>query len=198
MGFGRKFVTATLATFVLSSAAVVPSATSLAFETGLAPAVTATATPLPQATGFVLDGDTYRFAPAEAETELAVATDAEMGIDEELICLVKVVLHEAGNQSRDGQLAVAQVVMNRVASPLFPDTICGVVMQRGQFFNVHAYNPRRDARWETAVEVALDARNKMSAQVVGDAIFFHAAYAQPSFHRSRERVTQLGDHVFYR
>src|SRR5688572_10899424 len=57
-------------------------------------------------------------------------------VDAELTCLAKVVVHEAGNQSRAGQMAVAQVVMNRVNDRRgrFGRTICGVVMQRGQFF----------------------------------------------------------------
>ena len=118
--------------------------------------------------------------------------------DRELTCLAKIVVHEAGNQSRAGQLAVAQVVMNRVRSPRFPNTICGVAMQPGQFFNVHRYNPPRDARWRRALEVARDARDGVSAPVVGNALFFRAAYASSAFFRSRTRVATLGDHVFYR
>lgn len=124
----------------------------------------------------------------------APAPVAEVDADE-LDCLAKVVLHEAGNQSRTGQLAVAQVVMNRVRSPRFPDSVCAVVMQRGQFFNVHAYNPRRDARWRTALEVARDALTGESEPVIGQALFFHAASAR-AFNRTR--VGRIGDHVFYR
>lgn len=205
MAFGHRIFVAALAS-VLAGTAAFPLATGLAFE-GITDQAEAVSPGEPIA---ATDINPYRLDPvirdglspidagAAEPPESTAATDAEMGIDDELICLAKVVLHEAGNQSREGQLAVAQVVMNRVASPLFPDTICGVVMQRGQFFNVHAYNPRHDARWETAIEVAIDARNRMSAPVIADAIFFHAAHARPSFHRSRQRVVQLGDHVFYR
>jgi len=134
-------------------------------------------------------------APLPAVTE-AEAPPPVAAIDpDELDCLAKVVLHEAGNQSRTGQLAVAQVVMNRVRSPRFPDTVCDVVMQRGQFFNVHAYNPRRDSRWHTAVEIARDALTGASGPVIGRALFFHAASAR-AFNRTR--VGRIGDHVFYR
>jgi len=133
---------------------------------------------------------------ATAPRRTASASASAAAPDRELTCLAKVVVHEAGNQSRAGQLAVAQVVMNRVRSPRFPNTICGVVMQRGQFFNVHAYNPPRDGRWRRALEVARDAREGVSAPVVGGAFFFHAAYAPPF--RGRTRVARLGDHVFYR
>ncbi len=144
----------------------------------------------------------------DAEVE-AVAADAEAApvevtaindtVDADLICLTKIVRHEAANQSMTGQLAVAQLVMNRVNSPRFPNTICAVAHQSGQFFNTNAYNPsRNDQRWANALEAAIDARNGISDPVVGDAVFYHAAYVSPRFHRSRPRVTQIEDHIFYR
>ena len=137
--------------------------------------------------------------PLAEESQAAPATEddspAPAATDAELTCLAKIVLHEAGNQSRTGQLAVAQVVMNRVRSPRFPDTVCDVVMQRGQFFNVNAYNPRRDARWRTAVAIARDALTGASAPVIADALFFNGATARPVGH---SRVGRIGDHAFYR
>ena len=140
--------------------------------------------------------------PLAEESQAAPATDddspapAPAATDAELTCLAKIVLHEAGNQSRTGQLAVAQVVMNRVHSGRFASTICGVAMQRGQFFNVHAYNPARDSRWRTALEIARDAREGVSEPVIGDALFFHAAYAGGvGGHR---QVGRIGGHIFYR
>lgn len=119
-------------------------------------------------------------------------------VDAELACLAKVVVHESGNQPRDGQLAVAQVVMNRVNDPRgrFGRTICGVIMQRGQFFNVHAYNPPRDLRWFRALEVARQARDGSAPPVMQGALFFHAAYAAPF--RGRVRVGRIAGHIFYR
>jgi spore germination cell wall hydrolase CwlJ-like protein len=138
--------------------------------------------------------------PAIAPAPLPPAAEAPPPVAEvdsdELDCLAKVVLHEAGNQSRTGQLAVAQVVMNRVRSPRFPDTVCDVVMQRGQFSNIHAYNPRRDGRrWRTAVEVARDALSGSSAPVIRGALFFNGASARPVGHT---RLGRIGDHAFYR
>jgi N-acetylmuramoyl-L-alanine amidase len=142
-------------------------------------------------------------APAPAAIEAAppvrtAASTSGAAPDRELTCLAKVVLHEAGNQSRAGQLAVAQVVMNRVRSPRFPNTICGVALQRGQFFNVDAYNPAHDGRWHTALDVARDARDGRSAPVVGGALFFRTAQGNATFFRTRTRVASLGDHIFYR
>lgn len=133
--------------------------------------------------------------PAPRPARASASSEAP---DRELTCLAKVVVHEAGNQSLQGQLAVAQVVMNRVRSPRFPNTICGVVMQRGQFFNVHAYNPPRDARWRRALDVSRDARDGVSAPVVGNALFFRATWGSSAFFRTRTRVATLGGHVFYR
>jgi len=177
--FGKPLAVA-LGVAVLSGTALVPlaSAPQARAQVVEAPAAIAPA-PLP---------------PVEDATPAPAQVVAEIDADE-LECLAKVVLHEAGNQSRTGQLAVAQVVMNRVRSPRFPDTVCAVVMQRGQFFNVHAYNPRRDSRWRTAVEIARDALSGTSGPVIGQALFFHAASAA-SFRRTR--VGRIGDHVFYR
>jgi spore germination cell wall hydrolase CwlJ-like protein len=140
-------------------------------------------------------------APEEANVPEAPAPTppASRVVDAELTCLAKVVVHEAGNQSREGQLAVAQVVMNRVndSRGRFGRTICGVVMQRGQFFNVYAYNPPRNARWFQALDVARQARDGTAAPVMEGALFFHAAYANMSF-RGRTRIGRLGGHVFYR
>lgn len=131
-------------------------------------------------------------APSPAPARLSQAAP-----DAELNCLAKVIVHEAGNQPRAGQLAVAQVVMNRVRSGRFASTICGVVMQRGQFFNVHAYNPPRDARWRLAMELARDAREGISEPVIGNALFFRAAYSSGSF-GNRRQVGRIGAHLFYR
>jgi N-acetylmuramoyl-L-alanine amidase len=121
-------------------------------------------------------------------------------LDKQLECLAKVVLHEASNQPRTGQLAVAQLVMNRVGKPKFANTVCEVVNQPGQFFPTASYNPRRDTqRWANAVEVARQAMAGDAEQVVPGAVFYHAAYQAPNrFFRTRERITLVGDHVFYR
>jgi len=121
-------------------------------------------------------------------------------IDRELECMAKVVMHEAGNQTRTGQLAVAQLIMNRVGKSHFGASICAVVNQPGQFFQTASYNPRRDdARWITAVEVSREALEGGADPVVPGAIFYHAASQTPNrFFRTRQRVSMVGDHIFYR
>jgi spore germination cell wall hydrolase CwlJ-like protein len=211
MSFFGKPLAVAVGAVALSGAALAPLGFALAAGSAEAhqaprapqPVQIASATPTPAqpqpAEALVVEQPA---APEEArEPEApAPAPRASQVVDAELTCLAKVVVHEAGNQPRAGQLAVAQVVMNRVNDPRgrFGRTICGVIMQRGQFFNVHAYNPSRtNARWRTAVEVAREARDGNSAQVMNGALFFHAAYANVNF-RGRTRVGRLAGHVFYR
>ncbi len=191
---GKPYVAA-IALAMLSGAALVPYSGVLGSESSVpAGPVIGPVEAHSAAAAAVVD-----LAPVlDASDEIAPAREPEPTVradDGELHCLAKIVHHESANQPRVGQLAVAQVVMNRVRSGRFASTICGVGMQRGQFFNVHAYNPPRDGRWQRALEVAREARAGTGEPVVGDALFFHAAYARPF---NRRRVAQIGDHIFYR
>jgi spore germination cell wall hydrolase CwlJ-like protein len=132
-------------------------------------------------------------APRTAPERGAAASGA---VDAELTCLTRVILYEAGAESRSGQLAVAQVVLNRTRSGRFPRTICGVIHQRGQFASIRSYHPRRDARWNRAMAIARAARNGERVGSIGNAMFFHAAHVRPF--TGRTRVARLGGHVFYR
>ncbi|MDB5662092.1 MAG: cell wall hydrolase SleB [Sphingomonas bacterium] len=190
-------------------------ATTFAAETPALPLIEAPAAPIiaPPA----LQSTGAPASPVLANADPAVASDSETTwgnaapvpaasasasaeMDAELECMAKVVHHEAGNQPRRGQLAVAQLIMNRIESGRFADTICGVANQPRQFFRTSTYNPRRDTpMWASAVEVSREARAGSGAEVVPGALFFHASYTSGgSFFRSRERVTTLGGHVFYR
>ena len=134
-------------------------------------------------------------APA-AEPAPEAENDGPQVSEAELACLTRVILYEAGAESRDGQLAVAQVVLNRTRSGRFPSSICGVINQRGQFASIRSFNAPRGARWERAEDVAEAALDGERAPGVGNALFFHAAHARPF--SGRTRVARLGNHVFYR
>lgn len=136
--------------------------------------------------------------PAIAPAPARRAASASAVSSSELECLAKVVLYEAGSEPRAGQLAVAQVVMNRVRSPRFPNTICGVIYQRGQFASIRSYSPPRGARWNRAMALAREVTSGEAAPVVGRALYFHAARVRPAFARTQTRVAQIGGHVFYR
>lgn len=129
--------------------------------------------------------------PVEDKTTVSVTNDAET------ICLAKIVHHESANQPREGQVAVAQVVMNRTKDRRFAKTLCGVATQKGQFFNVHAYNPSRDARWQKSLAIARAVREGKEAPVVGNATFFQATWADGAFFRTLKFVKRIHGHNFY-
>jgi spore germination cell wall hydrolase CwlJ-like protein len=115
-------------------------------------------------------------------------------------CMAKVVLHEAGNQSREGKVAVAQTLVNRLKAGRFGDTICEVANQKGQFFHIAGFHPRRDTDgWQEAVEIAHSVLAGQAQSVAPGAMYFRASYAPTNaFFRTRERVATVGAHVFYR
>lgn len=210
MSFGRKRIIFGMAAVAAVAVTTLPMATGFAFgsddavlddvdgellaASGIETEIAAPGAEILEPV-IALDDDAEEIAEDAVAEEIAINDT----VDSDLLCLAKIVRHEAANQSMTGQLAVAQLVMNRVNSARFPNAICDVAHQRGQFFNTNAYNPsRNDQRWENAMEVAIDARNGISDPVVGEAVFYHAAYVTPRFHRSRPRVTQIEDHIFYR
>lgn len=125
-----------------------------------------------------------------------VDTDEAQPDPRQIECIAKVIVHEAGNQPRRGQVAVAQVIRTRVKDGRFGSDACSVVKQRGQFFDVASYEPSRtSARWTTAVDIATETLNGEGDEVVPGALFFHSAGASM---RGRVRVAQVADHTFYR
>jgi len=115
-------------------------------------------------------------------------------------CMAKVVLHEAANQPREGKVAVAQTLVNRLKAGRFGDTICAVANQKGQFFHIAGFHPRRSSDgWQEAVEIAHEVLAGEADPVAPGAMFFRASYAPANaFFRKRERVATVGAHIFYR
>ncbi len=133
---------------------------------------------------------------------LAAAVAAQPGIaqDSELNCLAIGVYYESKGEPLEGQLAVAEVILNRVRSGRFPASVCGVLTQRGQFSFVRGGRlpqPPSGARaWKTALAVAKVARDDAWDSRVSNALFFHARYVSPGWRRAR--VGSVGNHIFYR
>ncbi|WP_294394678.1 cell wall hydrolase [uncultured Sphingomonas sp.] len=138
--------------------------------------------------------------PAAAEPRQAAITAPAASDQTARICMAKVVLHEAGNQSRDGKIAVAQTLVNRLRDGRFGDSICDVANQPGQFFNLSGYNPSRDSdRWADAMNVAEYVLGGEADAIAPGAMFFRANYARSNgFFRGRKRIASVGAHVFYR
>ena len=121
--------------------------------------------------------------------------------DDQELCLAKAVYFEARGESLQGQLAVAEVVLNRVASHRYPDTICKVVTQKAQFsFIRNGRFPRPNTSseaWRNALAVADVAQNQLANAVAPDVLWYHANYVAPSWGKRLNRVTQIGVHIFY-
>ena len=132
------------------------------------------------------------------------------------MCLALNTYHEAKNQSMIGQVATAQVVMNRVADRRYPNTVCEVVKQgpkyKGSdvpvrhkcqfswFCDGKSDEPKKDSKeWRMAQEYA---RIVLSGRIVLDvtegATHYHATYVKPSWAKTKTRTTRIESHIFYR
>ena len=116
-------------------------------------------------------------------------------------CLAKAVYFEARSEPTEGQLAVAQVVMNRAASGRYPGSLCAVVTQKAQFsFIQRGRFPTPDlnsAAWRKAVAVARIAQGGLAGTLPSGVLWYHATYVSPRWGRKLTRTAQIGLHIFY-
>lgn len=101
-----------------------------------------------------------------------------------------------------GQLAVAEVTLNRVTSSRYPDTVCEVVWQRKQFSWTHDGKsdvPKDAKAWDMAVRAAKLAMKHRDVVIVGNGVtHYHADYVKPYWTTAYERVAKVGTHIFYK
>ena len=146
-----------------------------------------------------MPGSTY--APG---TALAALVDANSDgvLDEEANCLATAVYFESKGEPLEGQLAVAQVVINRTHSGRFPPTMCGVIKQHKQFSFVRAgafpYVNQGCAAWRKAQAIARIATRNLVAALPADVLWYHANYVAPRWRSALFKVQQIGAHIFYR
>jgi spore germination cell wall hydrolase CwlJ-like protein len=134
-------------------------------------------------------------------------------------CLAQALYHEARGESVAGQVAVAQVIINRVKSRAYPDTVCGVVYQNRHRRNACQFSfacdkvsdrPREQAAYARAEQIAAEilcgsqcagARKLVRLSVmIGDvarATHYHATSVMPSWGRKKTRLATIGRHIFY-
>jgi spore germination cell wall hydrolase CwlJ-like protein len=156
---------------------------------------------------FVAMGTLVYFAYAD---QLAARIDAHRKRANDLHCLAENIYYEARGESIKGQYAVAEVTLNRVASPYFPNTICEVVHEArwdpirrrmvAAFSWTEIGNPRspRGPAWREAKTAAETVYDREHPPVVPGALYYHATYVKPSWARQKKNVATIGNHVFYR
>jgi hypothetical protein len=123
-------------------------------------------------------------------------------------CLAEAIYFEARGESEEGQAAVAQVVLNRISSGLYPATICGVVYQNRQHYHGCQFSfacERKSLRiteseaWRQAERIAAEVTNgKTYVSDVGSSTHFHANYVRPRWARRLEKKDVIGHHIFYK
>jgi spore germination cell wall hydrolase CwlJ-like protein len=185
------------------SVASINPATAAALDAiaGIAPQ---SSSPMP-----VVASEQLAYARANAPVTGGFATgQAVAASDKELWCLATAIYFEARGESYRGQVAVAQVVLNRVKDYRYPDTICGVVFQNQSRRNSCQFSFACDGipetindreSWAQAEDIAQRyTAGELYLTEVGDATHYHATYVRPAWAPRMTKVTQIGLHVFYK
>jgi spore germination cell wall hydrolase CwlJ-like protein len=140
---------------------------------------------------------------AERGASLASLVSAHDSVslhDREMECLAGAIYFESKGEPLSGQLAVAEVIINRTKSGQYPTTLCGVVKQPSQFSFVRGGRmppiAKDSAHWRKAVAIAHIAKNDLADSPVPHATSFHATYVSPRWRM--KRLATVGRHVFYR
>jgi len=124
-------------------------------------------------------------------------------------CLADAMYYEARGEGRAGQLAIAEVVYNRMRSSYYPRTICSVVFEGSQLHTGCQFSftcggvmdrPKSAAVWRRTERLALQIVTGIVqlGNTTGGALSFHAEDVQPGWSETMERTTQIGHHIFYR
>ena len=215
-GFGARGLSAVRGIFALAAASMMATAAPAQVATA-----NATVAQAPSAATVYLGGGQAVKAmistPAAtiAQTPLAMARTLPLAalvafnsvgaeLDEQAHCLAVAVYHEARGESLEGQLAVANVVINRANSGKYPDSWCKVVKQPWQFSFVNPRTGRYPAvnvnsqSWINAQAIARIAASKTASEVDPDVLWYHADYVAPSWGKRLQLVEKIGTHIFYR
>ena len=156
-------------------------------------------------------GDGGRFIPPMAEGDhpwMRVPLPAMVFAAAEQKCLETGIYFEARGEELRGQAAVAQVILNRVRNPAYPDTVCDVVYQNQHMLNRCQFSfacdgipdviaDRRAYRLAKDIAMAVSA-GKIFLPEVASSTHYNATYVHPKWAQSMERMTQIGKHIFYR
>jgi spore germination cell wall hydrolase CwlJ-like protein len=127
--------------------------------------------------------------------------------EKEFKCLAEAVYFEARSEPERGQAGVAQVVLNRVRSGVYPSTVCGVVYQNRHKYLACQFTFACEGKslritepgpWATAQRIARDvAEGRTYLPGVGNATHYHANYVRPWWARHMDKREKVGSHIFY-
>lgn len=175
-------------------------ASALEAIAGIAPEMS---TPMP-----VAASEQLAYARAQAPVTGGFAAGQPLALDDkQLWCLATAIYFEARGESYRGQVAIAQVVQNRVKDRRYPNTICGVVFQNQNRRNSCQFSFACDgqpevindkASWAQAQDISNRfAAGELYLTEVGKATHYHATYVSPKWAPRMVKLTQIGLHVFY-
>jgi len=113
----------------------------------------------------------------------------------EVLCLVESIYHEARGETLKGQQLVATVIINRVRSSKYPNTICEVVKQPYQFSCFNRKLSIKDKKsWSKIYN-----RAKLFLEPINSKImYYHNTSVSPNWASQKTKVLQAGNHIFYR
>jgi Cell Wall Hydrolase len=150
-------------------------------------------------------------SPTLAQTtnapEVATQIKTTENADRALQCLSLAIAYEAGFESREGQQAVAEVILNRTRHPAYPKSVCGVVFQGSARKTGCQFTFTCDGAMKRGLpdKVLLSSRSIAQSVLtanftphVGGATHYHANYVSPYWAPSLIRVGKIGAHIFYR
>ena len=138
-----------------------------------------------------------------------------MILETALMCMAANTYHEAKNQPMAGQIAVAQVVMNRVKDNRYPDNVCDVVKQGLTYkngkvvlgkcqFSWYCDGKKDDVdkkseKWRNSLRYAsMVITNRITLDVTEGATHYHATYVRPAWARTKTKTVRINRHIFYR
>jgi spore germination cell wall hydrolase CwlJ-like protein len=123
-------------------------------------------------------------------------------------CLAEAIYFEARSESDEGRAAVAQVVLNRVKSGLYPDTVCGTVYQNRNRYLACQFTFACEGKslritepesWRSAVRIAREVfEGTTYLAEVGASTHYHANYVRPYWAKKLKKMDVIGRHVFYK
>jgi spore germination cell wall hydrolase CwlJ-like protein len=147
--------------------------------------------------------DALVVTPQTPFVQNAAVPDAQRALD----CLTQAVYYEARSEPIDGQRAVAQVVLNRVRNPAYPNSVCGTVYEGSRRATGCQFSftcdgslahRREPAAWARAAAVASAALAGSVYAPVGTATYYHTSAINPWWAAKVTRVAAIGAHIFYR